>query len=188
MDVLGAAVLLILLSPVFLVVAVLVRATSPGPVFFRHERLGMHGRPFRVLKFRSMYTGARLSAAERAVFESRFKLANDPRVTPVGRVLRKLSLDELPQLVNVLRGEMSLVGPRPIVRDELDQLYGEAGALLLTVRPGLTGLWQVSGRSTLSYERRIALDLEYVERHSLLFDLALIARTPWVVLRGRGAV
>lgn len=188
MDLVGAAVLLILFAPVFLVVALLVRVTSRGPVFFRQERAGLHGRPFRVLKFRTMVADWSLSPEEQAAFERQFKLHHDPRVTPVGRFLRKSSLDEFPQFWNVLRGEMSLVGPRPVVNEEIEQMYPDVADVLLSVRPGLTGLWQVSGRSSLPYGDRVRLDLEYVEQHNLTFDLGVLARTPWAVLSGRGAV
>lgn len=188
MDIGGAAILLALSAPAFLAIALLVRASSRGPVFFRQERVGLHGRPFLTLKFRTMYTGAELSPAEQAAFAAQFKLHRDPRVTWVGQVLRKFSLDELPQFINVLRGEMSLVGPRPVVRQELEAMYADAAHRLVSVRPGVTGLWQVSGRSQLPYDRRVSLDLEYVERHSLWLDLVLLARTPWAVFSGRGAV
>jgi len=188
MDLVGAAVLLLLFAPVFVVVALLVRVTSRGPVFFRQERAGLHGRPFRVLKFRTMVADWSLTPDEQAAFERQFKLEHDRRVTAVGRFLRKSSLDELPQLWNVIRGEMSLVGPRPVVSDEIEQMYSDVAEVLLSVRPGLTGLWQVSGRSSLPYGDRVRLDLEYVEHHNLRFDLGVLARTPWAVLSGRGAV
>ncbi len=190
LDVLVAGVALVCLSPVLLVVAVLVKATSRGPVLFCQERAGRNRKPFTVLKFRSMYPGAeehkeRLRRHNEMVGPV-FKMRNDPRVTPVGRVLRRLSLDELPQLVNVLKGEMSLVGPRPLPLDEDAHLPVEFRCRH-DVRPGLTGLWQVSGRNDLPYDRMLELDREYVRRRSLAFDLRILLATVPAVLTGRGA-
>ncbi|MCS6892518.1 MAG: sugar transferase [Rhodovarius sp.] len=193
-DILGAGLLLVLLSPLFLIIALLVRRDG-GPAFYGHTRIGQDGRGFRCLKFRSMVVDseARLQAllasdpAARAEWESTRKLRNDPRVTPIGRFLRSTSLDELPQLINVLRGEMSLVGPRPVTAAELSTYYGAAAAHYMSVRPGITGLWQVSGRSDTSYGQRVALDVAYATRPSLLTDLRILLRTPIVVLQRRGA-
>ncbi|WP_216917808.1 sugar transferase [Nocardia noduli] len=185
----SAAVLLAIL-PVLLVIAVAVKATSAGPVFYLSERIGRGGTPFRMIKFRSMYIGADRDVVDliehnggNPVF---FKLKQDPRVTPVGRFLRKFSLDELPQFLNVLRGEMSVVGPRPQVQREVDSYDGEMRRRLL-VKPGVTGLWQVSGRSDLSVEDAVRLDLSYVENWSMVLDLLLIAKTIGAVARGEGA-
>ena len=190
LDVLVAAAALLLLLPLLLVVALLIRLDSPGPVLFVQTRVGKHGHPFPVFKFRSMFTDAedRLSSVLDANERSGpvFKMRHDPRITRVGRPLRRCSLDEVPQLLNVLRGEMSLVGPRPALPREV-ALYTPAQAGRLSVTPGLTGLWQVSGRASLSFERSIELDLEYVRRQSLALNVVLILRTIPAVLTGHGA-
>jgi len=191
LDVHLALVALLLAIPVLIVVAVAVRLSSPGPILFRHTRIGRDGRPFTILKFRTMVKDAErvleLDPELKARFVTCFKLQQDCRVTRVGSVLRKLSLDELPQLVNILRGDMSLVGPRPMLAEELRTKYGSAAIRVLSVAPGLTGLWQVSGRSLTCYEERIALDLSYVARRSFLLDLLIIVRTPIALLTMRGA-
>ena len=194
LDILGAGVGLVLLAPFFLIVALMVRADG-GPAFFAHQRVGRGGKLFGCLKFRSMVidSQARLEAllandpAARAEWEATRKLKNDPRITRIGRFLRSTSLDELPQLINVLRGEMSLVGPRPVQEAEIDRYYGASAAHYMAVRPGITGLWQVSGRSETSYESRVALDVSYVARPSMLADLSILLRTPFAVLSRRGA-
>lgn len=194
LDIIGAGVGLVLLAPFFLIVALLVRADG-GPAFFAHQRVGRGGKLFGCLKFRSMVidSQARLEAllandpAARAEWEATRKLKNDPRITRIGHFLRSTSLDELPQLINVLRGEMSLVGPRPVQEAEIDRYYGASAAHYMAVRPGITGLWQVSGRSETSYESRVALDVSYVSRPSLLADLSILLRTPVAVLSRRGA-
>ena len=181
----GLAFLLTL--PLLLLGMLLVRLSSPGPIFFVHQRVGRGGRTIRLIKLRTMYVGARLPPELEEEFARSYKLSRDPRVTPLGRLLRKTSLDELPQLINVLRGDISLVGPRAIVKDELEK-YGPWGKLLTSVRPGLTGLWQVSGRSELSYPERVQLDIYYIQNWSLWLDLSIILRTPLALLLGRGAV
>ena len=194
LDVAGAGALLLLGAPVFLLLALLVRADG-GPAFYAHERVGRGGRRFGCLKFRSMVvdSAARLEAllandpAARAEWEATRKLRHDPRITWVGRFLRATSLDELPQLINVLRGDMSLVGPRPVVAAELANHYGAAAEHYLAVRPGITGLWQVSGRSDTSYAQRVALDVRYASNPSLLEDVRILLRTPAAVLLRRGA-
>jgi lipopolysaccharide/colanic/teichoic acid biosynthesis glycosyltransferase len=195
MDIAGAGALLLFCLPVFLVLAVLIRADG-GPAFFAHQRVGLGGRRFGCLKFRSMGTDAaeRLAAllasdpAARAEWEATRKLKDDPRVTRVGRFLRATSLDELPQLINVLLGQMSLVGPRPVPAAELDAEYGAAAAgHYCSVRPGITGLWQVSGRSDTSYAQRVALDVQYAVNPSLWQDIRILLKTPAVVLLRRGA-
>ena len=194
LDVCLAALALAVLSPLFLIMAFLVKRDD-GPVFFAHTRIGQNGRGFGCLKFRSMRTDSaealeKLLAGNpgaRAEWEATRKLRHDPRVTPIGSFLRKSSLDELPQLINVLRGEMSLVGPRPVIASELAEFYGAAAAHYMSVRPGITGLWQVSGRSDTSYAQRVALDVAYATRPSLWNDLKIMARTPMVVLARRGA-
>lgn len=194
MDQLAALVLLILLSPVMLVVTALIWRSDGAPILFGHYRVGQHGRLFRCLKFRSMYRSSEQmlkdllarDEAARAEWERDHKLLNDPRVTPIGNFLRRTSLDELPQLFNVLRGEMSLVGPRPITVAELPR-YGRVRWHYLSVRPGMTGLWQVSGRNDVSYEERVELDRRYVESDSLRMRLSILWRTVDVVLHGSGA-
>lgn len=192
-DATVAAVLLVILAPLFAVIAIVVRLESPGSPIFGHLRAGRHGRYFRCLKFRTMYADAeeRLRSDPelyRRYVENDFKLpaGEDPRITRVGRFLRRTSLDELPQLVNVLRGEMSLVGPRPIIREELTQ-YADDQPLLLSLRPGLTGLWQVNGRSSVPYPARKFIELEYVQSWSLMRDIEILLRTIPAVLQQRGA-
>jgi len=188
-DVVGSLILLLLAAPVVCVICITIATTSPGGVLFRQARVGRDGRPFMMLKFRTMRAGAE---AERAALAARnqanghlFKLREDPRITPVGRLLRRLSLDELPQLINVLRSEMSLVGPRPL--PVADSGYTGPARVRLSVPPGLTGLWQISGRSELPWEEMVRLDMHYVERRSLALDLAILARTIPAVLTARGA-
>jgi exopolysaccharide biosynthesis polyprenyl glycosylphosphotransferase len=181
---------LVLLSPLFLAVAIAIRLGSPGPVLFRQKRVGADGRVFICYMFRSMYEGAERRQAELEAMNEAdvpvFKIKDDPRVTPVGRFLRRWSIDELPQLVNVLKGEMSLVGPRPLpVRDF--HLMEEAHKGRLEAVPGMTGYWQISGRSNLSFEDMVRLDLYYIENWSLSFDVKIIVRTLGAVLRREGA-
>ena len=184
-------VALICLSPLLLVVALAVRLDSPGPVLFKQTRIGRNGRPFTILKFRSMYRDAEARLASVAELNERaegalFKIRADPRVTRVGRVLRRLSLDELPQLVNVLLGQMSLVGPRPPLPREVEQ-YGVDVARRLLVKPGLTGLWQISGRSDLPWDEAVRLDLHYVENWSIALDGLILWKTLFAVFARRGA-
>jgi Undecaprenyl-phosphate galactose phosphotransferase WbaP len=194
LDIVGAGLGLVVLAPFLLIVAMMVRADG-GPAFFAHQRVGRGGKLFGCLKFRSMVidSQARLEdllandPAARAEWDATRKLKNDPRITRIGRFLRSTSLDELPQLINVLRGEMSLVGPRPVQEAEIDRYYGASAAHYMAVRPGITGLWQVSGRSETSYDSRVALDVAYVSRPSLLADIAILLRTPVAVLSRRGA-
>ena len=176
-------------APLLLLLAVLVKLSSKGSVFYCQRRIGRGYRGFGCLKFRTMRKDADRVLAQvlasdpelRAEFERDFKLKNDPRITPIGKVLRRSSLDELPQFINVLKGEMSVVGPRPIVWDELER-YGRNMDQVLSVRPGLTGLWQVSGRNNLPYETRVKLDLFYARNRSFWLDLGIILRTIGVVL------
>jgi exopolysaccharide biosynthesis polyprenyl glycosylphosphotransferase len=194
-DVILSIMGLILTSPILVLSAVSVRLSSPGPILFRQERIGMDGRRFEMLKIRSMYDGSdptshreyvtsmlsgETSAA--ALDGNLYKLAGDPRITPVGRLMRRLSIDELPQLVNVLRGDMSIVGPRPALAFEV-KLYEEWQHHRLRVRPGITGLWQVSGRSRLTTSDMLRLDVSYAEAWSLVLDLVILLKTPLAVLR-----
>jgi exopolysaccharide biosynthesis polyprenyl glycosylphosphotransferase len=190
-DVVGALVALTVAAPLLLVIALAVALTSRGPVIYRSTRIGQGNREITVYKFRSMFRDAETRRAALLDFNELgdsvlFKIRQDPRVTRVGRLLRQFSLDELPQLVNVLNGSMSLVGPRPPLPEEVERYQGDVRRRLL-VKPGLTGLWQVSGRSDLSWEESVRLDLYYVENWSLGFDFAIIARTVLAVLRRRGA-
>lgn len=190
LDVFGASALLLILAPVLCLIAILVRVTSPGRVIYRRRVLGVDGVQFDAFKFRTMAQNADSTLSADSDLARRFrenmKLRADPRVTAIGRILRRLSLDELPQLFNVLRGEMSLVGPRMIAPDEAGR-YGSALARRLSVRPGITGLWQVSGRQDVDYDARIALDLEYIENWSLRLDLWILLKTIPAVLSMRGA-
>jgi exopolysaccharide biosynthesis polyprenyl glycosylphosphotransferase len=190
-DRVGAALLCIALAPLFAVIAIAVRTTSPGPALFRQRRVGLHGRDFTVLKFRTMYLGSdRLQDNLLDLNEQAgvlFKIRRDPRVTPVGRLLRRYSLDELPQIWNALAGSMSLVGPRPPLRSEVDRYPGDLRRRRLLVKPGITGLWQVSGRSDLSWEETVRLDLQYVENWSVLLDTTVLWKTVRAVASGRGA-
>jgi exopolysaccharide biosynthesis polyprenyl glycosylphosphotransferase len=190
MDVAMAVVLLLCCVPLFLCLAIVIRLDSPGSCFFRQERVGRGGKKFVMLKFRSMYHDAEERIAElRDLNEADgplFKIRRDPRVTRVGGLLRRFSIDELPQLINVLRGQMSLIGPRPPLNSEVQQ-YSMRQRRRLNVRPGITGLWQVSGRSDLSFHQGVELDLAYIELCSLWMDLRILVRTVGVVLRSHGA-
>ncbi len=194
-DVVIAGSVLVIAFPLMVIVAVIVRVTSPGPAFHRQERIGLHGKPFTLYKFRSMTVGGD-DAAHRE-FNRRelageldhlddFALPNDSRITKVGAHLRHLSLDELPQLINVLKRDMSLVGPRPSLAWEVE-MFDPKFKRRSEVRPGITGLWQVTGRNTISMTGMLELDIEYVERRTLLFDLQILARTIPAVLGGAGA-
>ncbi len=195
---------LVVALPIFVIIGLGIKLTDPGPVFYKHKRLSRVGKPMYVYKFRTMYlkycTGEAYGGKTDAEifttdlkqpelvreFEKEQKLADDPRVTPFGRFLRRTSLDELPQLVNVLRGDLSLVGPRPIVEAELKH-YGEDQATFLALKPGVTGLWQISGRSDLSYSERVKLDIYYVERWSIWLDIRILLKSAAVILRRKGA-
>lgn len=190
LDFLVSTMVLLLAWPIMLIIAVAVKFDSSGPVFYRRRVVGVGAKPFNALKFRTMYTDADERLARdpelSLQFEQNYKLKDDPRVTRVGRFLRRTSLDELPQLFNVLFGQMSLVGPRMITEQELTR-YGKWRMNLSTVKPGITGLWQVSGRSDIKYEERVMLDMNYIRNYSLWFDLHLLWQTIPAVLKGRGA-
>jgi lipopolysaccharide/colanic/teichoic acid biosynthesis glycosyltransferase len=191
LDIAGALVLLVLTLPMIVLGAVLVRLSSPGPVIFRQRRAGLHGQPFAMFKFRTMVHGAEAMKLSLLQFNELkgaiFKMKNDPRITRIGRFLRVTSIDELPQLWNVLRGEMSLVGPRPPTLDEVGN-YRAWHRRRLSVRPGITGLWQVSARECNDFDDRVRMDLRYIERRSLLGDLRLLGATVPTVLSRRGAM
>ena len=190
-DLVFACAALLAVLPLFLVVAVLIKVTSRGPVFYRSERMGLDGTPFQMIKFRSMVQDADARIEDLLALNDSdggvlFKMREDPRVTAVGRVLRRLSIDELPQLFNVLRREMSIVGPRPPLRREVETYDGDVRRRLL-VKPGLTGLWQVSGRSDLSWEEAVRLDLSYVENWSMTGDMLIVLKTIKAVASSDGA-
>ncbi len=192
-DLLVAGILLLLFAPVIAIVALLIKVDSPGPVFYRHERVGYLSRRFCVLKFRTMVVDAekRLSdlledPERRSEFEKFYKLRNDPRITRVGKWLRRFSFDEFPQLWNVLMGEMSLVGPRPRTLSEVENMR-EYASVILRVRPGITGWWQVMGRHNVPFERRLEMEEYYVSNWSLWMDFYILMKTVWVILSGRGA-
>jgi exopolysaccharide biosynthesis polyprenyl glycosylphosphotransferase len=191
-DNVGALFFLILCSPLFLLISICVKSSSPGPVLFRQQRSGLNGHPFTIYKFRTMVTNAEQLKHELAAMNEMsgpvFKIAKDPRITPIGSWLRKFSLDELPQLLNVLRGEMSLVGPRPLPVDEVKRFNDLAHRRRLSVKPGLTCLWQISGRNNVSdFRDWVRLDLEYIDNWSLWLDMKILWRTVPVVLAGTGA-
>jgi Undecaprenyl-phosphate galactose phosphotransferase WbaP len=194
LDVVATVIGGLLISPILATIFILIKLDSPGSAFYGHRRIGIEGRHFRCWKFRTMHTNAERLLDEhfrknphlRAEWEANHKLHDDPRVTRIGHLLRKTSLDELPQLWNVLRGEMSLTGPRPIVDAEVSK-YGSVFELYSRIRPGMSGLWQISGRSSISYTERVALDSHYVRNWSVWLDLIILARTLKTVVRGRGA-
>tara|TARA_A100001035_G_C27724838_1_gene473826 strand:+ start:241 stop:894 length:654 start_codon:yes stop_codon:yes gene_type:complete len=174
--------------PLFLIIILLVKFSSRGPIFFHQKRIGLHNKPFYCLKFRTMHPEAEdllnnlleKNKDLKLEYENNHKIKNDPRITPIGKFLRKTSLDELPQLINVLRLEMSIVGPRPIVTSEIKK-YNKNFKKVISIKPGITGLWQVSGRNNLSYEKRVFLDLLYVKDINLLLDIRIIIRTIGVI-------
>jgi len=199
MDITLSLLALLLFSPILIIIAAAVKLTSEGPVFFKQERMGLNGEIFTFLKFRSMYTNSDHNRHEeyikKLIKEGKdnantpgvYKLSNDPRITPLGRFLRKSSFDELPQFINVLKGEMSLVGPRPPIPYECKLYDTWHRRRLLSVKPGITGLWQVTGRSSTTFDEMVRLDLQYINNWSLWLDIKLLLKTPWVVLTGKGA-
>ena len=191
-DIVGSLVGIILLSPIFLIVAIAIKVEDPkGNIIFGHKRVGKDGKLFPCYKFRSMFANAEemkknFTEEQKKEYAETFKLKDDPRITKVGKFTRKTSLDELPQLFNILLGHMSIVGPRPIVSKELE-FYGECDKYYKAVKPGLTGLWQVSGRSDTTYEERVAIDMEYVSTRSILKDIYIIFMTVVKVLKREGS-
>lgn len=194
-DLFFSALAVTLLLPLFVLIYAAIRLTSKGPAVFAHTRIGRGGEPFKCFKFRTMHADAEsrlqklLEEDEQArqEWQDCRKLKSDPRVTPVGEFLRKSSLDELPQFLNVLKGDLSVVGPRPVVEEEVIHYYKEKAPKILSIRPGITGLWQISGRSNTSYQRRVELDEYYVERRSFLLDIQLVAKTVPALLTRKGA-
>lgn len=191
-DIVCSLIGLIVLSPVFIIISILIKTTSEGPVFFAHKRVGKGGKTIKIYKFRSMVTNAeelikKFTPEQKAEYEKNFKLENDPRVTKVGKFMRKTSLDELPQLINILKGDISVVGPRPVM-DVETQIYGNYRNMLLSVKPGLTGFWAANGRSHTTYTRRRAMEIYYVKNRSVLLDLKIIFKTFISVFKREGAV
>jgi undecaprenyl-phosphate galactose phosphotransferase len=182
--------------PIMIPIAIAIKLTDRGSILFKHNRIGYKGRVFKVFKFRTMYPDAEERLKKilqedpkaKEEWEKTFKLKNDPRVTPIGKFLRKTSLDELPQFFNVLKGDMSIVGPRPVVKEELDKYYKDKAELYKSVKPGITGYWQVEGRSDIEdYNKRVEMDIWYIQHQSFWLDLKIILKTIWVMLTGKGA-
>ncbi len=199
MDITGSLFALLVFSPILMIIAAAVKLTSEGPVFFKQERMGLNGNTFTFLKFRSMYTNSDHNChkdyIKKLIKEGKddtdapgvYKLSNDPRITTLGGFLRKTSLDELPQFINVLKGEMSLVGPRPPIPYECELYDIWHRRRMLSVKPGITGLWQVTGRSRTTFDEMVRLDLKYINEWSLWLDIKLLLMTPWVIITGKGA-
>ncbi|OGD85943.1 hypothetical protein A3B51_02675 [Candidatus Curtissbacteria bacterium RIFCSPLOWO2_01_FULL_41_18] len=206
-DITGSLFALLIFLPVIIVFAILIKLTSHGPIFYSPERVGKEGKLFGMLKFRSMYMykikGRMVHAQKyletnpklmRAYQKNSYKLQNDPRITPIGKILRRLSIDELPQLVNVAKGDMSLVGPRAYQKDELNyqqRIYPQTKKyvkIIFRARPGASGPWQVSGRSFINFDKRVEMDAQYVKKRSILYDLWIIIKTPFAMITGTGAV
>ncbi len=206
-DIIGSLIILVVFSPIILIAAILIKITSPGPAIYTPLRVGRYGKLFKMLKFRSMYmykiNGKFVHAKKyleknpklmREYQENSFKLTHDPRVTPIGKFIRKFSIDELPQLINVLKGDMSLVGPRAYQEDELthqQRVYPHTKKyvkVILEARPGASGPWQVSGRSFINFDKRVIMDAKYVQKRSVLYDLWIMIKTPIAMITGRGAV
>ena len=190
-DIILSVLALILLSPVFLIIAICIKCDSRGPVFFKHHRIGKNGKPFGMYKFRSMVCDAdklfeTLPDEMKREFEESYKITNDPRITKIGKFLRETSLDELPQFLNVIKGDLSLVGPRPIIEVELEK-YGENKDKFLSVIPGITGYWQANGRSAVTYEQRMEMELYYVDNASLWLDIKVLFQTVFAVFKRDGA-
>ncbi|MBV7390637.1 sugar transferase [Enterococcus alishanensis] len=191
MDIVGASIGLVLLSPLFIIIALLItHEDAKGSIFFVQKRVGKDGKVFWMYKFRSMCVDAesQLTALldQNEIAGKMFKMKKDPRITKIGRFIRKTSIDELPQLFNVLKGEMSLIGPRPPLENEVDD-YSSQDAKRLLVKPGCSGLWQVSGRNQLSFEEMVALDVRYIQTRNLIFDILIIVKTIWVMIKPNGA-
>ena len=191
LDVVISALALLLLWPLMLLIALAVKIESKGSVIYVHERVGYHYRPCNIYKFRTMYMDAdelknSFTAEQQLEWNQNYKLENDPRITRVGMILRRSSADELPQLVNVLKGDLSLIGPRPVVAEELER-YGENKDKFLSVKPGLSGYWQAYARNECSYEQRMRMELEYVDKANLWWDIRIFFATIGTVLRGKGA-
>lgn len=191
-DVILASVALILLSPLFAIIAIAIKIDSKGPVFFAHKRIGKNGKIIKLYKFRSMVINAEeliksFTPEQMREYKENYKLTNDPRITKVGKFLRKTSLDELPQLINIINGDLSIIGPRPVVADELEK-YGVNKDKFLSVTPGLTGYWAANGRSNTTYEQRMKMELYYIDNLSLKMDIKVFFKTILSVVKKEGAI
>ena len=195
-DIILSLIFLTISFPLFIIIALLIKVIDGGEIFYTQERVGYRGKRFKIIKFRTMYKDAEKRLQKllqqnpelRKEWERNFKLKNDPRITPIGKFLRRTSLDELPQFINVLKGDMSIVGPRPVVKEELEKFYKDKAVYYLSVRPGITGYWQVNGRSSISsYQERVNMDVWYVKNQSLFLDIKIILKTIKVVFTGEGA-
>ena len=207
-DIFLSLILLVIFSPVILVTAIIIKLTSPGPIFVEKtnshmKRMGKDGRLFRLYKFRSMIVNADVLEKTNPKYKiayiekhsnGNYKPKNDPRITPIGKFIRKHSIDEIPQLINVLKGEMSVIGPRPFLPDELKEQEQKFPGTekyikeMLTVKPGITGYWQINGRSEVNFDKRIEMDACYASKKSIWFDIMILIKTPWAMLSGKGAV
>ena len=192
LDVVLSILALIVLSPFFLIIAILIKLESDGPVFYAHKRIGKNGKEIRILKFRSMVSNAdelikHFSPEQMEEYKRNFKLENDPRITKMGKFLRKTSLDELPQLINIIKGELSIIGPRPVVMEELEK-YQNNKNKFLSITPGLTGYWAANGRSSTTYEQRMSMELFYIDNFSWKLDIRIFFKTIVSVLKKEGAV
>lgn len=191
LDIILGILAIVLLSPLMIIVSIAIKLNSKGSVIFKQKRVGLNGKYFNIYKFRTMVCNAedtlkKLTEEQKREFEKNFKLENDPRITSIGKILRKTSLDELPQLLNIVYGNMSIVGPRPIVQKEIYK-YGKYTKKLFSVKPGLTGMWQANGRSSTSYHQRIRMDMYYIDNRSLWMDFKIIVKTAMSVLKREGA-
>ena len=191
-DIIGSLIGIILLSPLYIIIAILIKFDSPGKVVFGHTRKGKGGKDIKVYKFRTMYSNANeifesFTSEQKEEYYKNFKLDNDPRVTKLGGFLRKTSLDELPQLFNILKGDMTIIGPRPIVEKEISK-YGNKAEKLFSVVPGLAGYWQANGRSDTTYEERVEMDMYYIDNMSFYLDVKILFQTAISVLKGEGAI
>ena len=190
-DIIISLLGIIILSPVFLIISILIKKESDGPVFFKHKRIGKDGKEIGIYKFRSMVPNAedlikKFTPEQMKEYKENFKLENDPRITKIGKLLRKTSLDELPQLINILKGDLSIIGPRPVIKDELEK-YGNNKEKFLSVTPGLTGYWAANGRSDTTYEQRMIMELYYVDNISFELDMKVFLKTIVSVLKKEGA-
>ncbi len=192
MDVILATIALVVLSPIFLIIAIAIKIESKGPVFFKHTRIGKNGKIIKLYKFRSMVINAEeliksFTPEQMKEYKENYKLTNDPRITKIGKFLRKTSLDELPQLLNIIKGDLSIIGPRPVVTDELKK-YGANTEKFLSVTPGLTGYWAANGRSCTTYEQRMQMELYYIDNLSLKMDIKVFFKTIEAVIKREGAI
>lgn len=192
MDVILATIALVVLSPIFLIIAIAIKIESKGPVFFKHARIGKNGKIIKLYKFRSMVINAEeliksFTPEQMKEYKENYKLTNDPRITKIGKFLRKTSLDELPQLLNIIKGDLSIIGPRPVVTDELEK-YGANTEKFLSVTPGLTGYWAANGRSCTTYEQRMQMELYYIDNLSLKMDVKVFFKTIEAVIKREGAI